>query len=333
MQENESKFRCSIHRIQKKYFCFDCKDFFCSDCLIYSKSHEQNHLVFKGQYQERKVISELIEEKKKIENFIEKVENECINLTKKKLEEINETMEKEVQHFQTLIKIVSNSYEKQKKYLIEQQNFFNDFVKKLENNSQEISKLIKNYNDSFEKEYEKKIRKVLLNNKSTLEYFDKNLKFKDFIFKPITLDIAPSKFSFEIDFNCLIKSKGKFLTSKTYGNQLNFWTIDVCVSKDKEFKGVGLYLTLMPCKATKNNNFLTDFYIELVNFSQNQNLLSVRERKLFNHKDNSFGYRDFCSLDLIRKGGFVNENGKIFVNFYVKPINIETFLLSIEEKN
>lgn len=337
-EKNESIDKCSEHSLKMIYFCTDCSEVICSDCVMFSDKHKSHKIERLRSIFEKK-IDAINKEMNELKNNINKHENYVTEIGQI-AEQLKESKDKKNKDLVLLTRALNSkleselaarlqklSEEKRKvdEHLDYLENMYSDISHQLDNSTP--AKTVTRSNNFLQQLLElnnKKLESSIPKNFVSDYENDVSLKYSTGVFflKPY----SQYKTTNEIVFSDPLVADGLTWRIKVYPNGTGI------------YKGLYLSLFVELVKGWENGGTYCYKVILIKPGKENENI----EREYISEFENSicWGYNRFCKLDDIENQGFWDrENDQILLKYQVKPANHlqkikdqENYIKSLEDK-
>lgn len=324
---------CKLHNKRKKFLCFTCMKLFCSNCLIIGK-HDQSHFLLDKKSQGNdEDFSSLLLVSQPLIHFSDFLSEDYISQIKEKIETLEKSKTKQITYL--------------KNYTAALTKLFDDTIEAL-------NKQIENYS-SFSKQFQKEFSgfKTSINDLLSIGappakvkdiHFDV-LKFlenkqKDIVplyacISPKPLGFAYNKISFTIvNLRDIIQNKypeKEDIYSPTY--PIDFLSFSFLINpygygESAKNKYMSVFIGLKEGNKGEIYNF--DYKFEMVNFKGEKNFEKSFVSSNFESGGTSWGCFQFYKLDELDSKGFIDEEGNVVLNCYIKPSTEEDIRKAFE---
>ena len=320
---------CAKHKEKHQYYCYDCDIDICPTCL--NSEHNNNHLHFNINEKKSEKISQLLSSRQNIDKYLQILEKFLPSIINDKINELTKQEREQVAFFEELMISLKRRY--------------NEFIT-------ELTKLKDiTINDQLKDLYDKKnqIRNYVYNEINHIDSLTSRNEIVLFTIKDISKSINEYKNTNNL-VNCAISSfQVKLSTYKMHFELENFKKVFEENKDNDDFKLVSpIYkvnflswrLVIFPKRKNDDNketfqifvevlenndldNFSIEYKFEMENKDKNDNHISSFIQLL--EKNKYIGDSNFYQTTKIFNDGFINENGSIIINCYVKPFGIEDF--------
>lgn len=324
---------CQLHNKRKKYLCFTCMKLFCSNCLILQK-HDQSHFVLDKRNQgNEEDFGSLLLLSQPLIHFTDFINDEYLNILKEKLESLEKSKERQIRYL--------------KNYTTALTKLFDDTIEKL-------TKQIENY-FLFREQLQTDFSKYKISINNLLAQGVPSSSVKDTHFEILTFleqkqkDIAPL-------YACISTKPLGLVYNKISFTIINFKDIMTNKYKEKEdiyspiypidFLSFNFLINPYGCGENAKNKYLSvfiglkegnkgevynfDYKFELVNFKGEKNFEKSFVSSNFESGGTSWGCFQFYKLDELESKGFIDEEGNLTLNCYIKPSTEEDIRKAFE---
>lgn len=309
------KDKCAKHMKKEEYYCQDCGEKICSECVIVDK-HDSSHritAITEGNYEQIELISMRREQ---IREYINYVKERLPGKIEEKINVLEKEKERKVKFLESIIKKLKKRYDsiinKLKQLSIQEEvdTLQSMSIKIADTTMQSIntSNMITEVNEMFNS----------LNTKNNII---------NCIIDPFNIYLNYQSFSFEIgNYIKIIKEKEPSMhtiISPIYTvNFLSWQLYFVSWNSQTKKNEASLYLALK--EGEKDKEYLYDYKFEIVgdNYAKYEveeycgNFVPFGEKK---------GHSQFYNLNLLSLPGLIQQNGNIMIKCYIRPHSIETF--------
>ena len=324
---------CKLHNKRKKYLCFTCMKLFCSNCLILEK-HDQSHFLLdtRSQGKEEDFSSMLLVTQPLI-HFSDFLSEDYITQIKEKIEALEKSKTRQLTYLKNytaaLTKLFDETIEKLNKQIENYLYFSEQFQKGFSDLKTSINELLSIGAPPA------KVKDIHFEVLKFLEQKQKDISPLYACISPKPLGFTYNKISFTI-INCRDIIKNKYpekedIYSPIYSVDFlsfNFLINPYGYGENAKNKYMSVFLGLKEGNKGEIYNF--DYKFEMVNFKGEKNFEKSFVSSNFESGGTSWGCFQFYKLDELESKGFIDEEGNVVLNCYIKPSTEEDIRKAFE---
>ena len=314
----------------------DCHKDLCQHCIILDRHAQiyKEHLIIQKELVKEGIHKEVIDENKKAEEILKKLNEASTEQIEEKLNQLNKEKEEKVTFYRQL----ANSLEAQyidiiKKLTVLKENLGKEVT--LQKKKQETSRDIlfdlsyntkRKWTDAQIKEFLQEKKEYL-----SIETFNEDSNKVNAIIDPIQSVLNYNSFSYELkNFKELLKNKEEMLNSPEFIINFLSWQLHVYPTGMQTGKDQYLSVFIGLRDGDENEEYNYSYIIELHNFKSKKPFSSQEATKCFKPKGKFFGSEKLYLLKDLEKDGLINEKGSIIISCYIKPNSFEELNKEVE---
>ena len=325
---NNPKLFCEEHNKKNKYICFDCLKYYCSKCLFLNK-HNSNHLLTE-QYalgDKDDYYDALLKIYKPVVTFKEYINNKYLSDIESKIIELQNQKNEQITFYQKYIKVLANRFDtlinNLNKIKNEYKTFSTNYNKQCEIGFSVIKEITNKKDNLSIDNTDKKLLQII----DIVDQQEDKILPQQYIMSSSPFELEENMLSFTIhNYPLIIKHKWpskEDIYSPIFTVDYLSWKLRIYPWGDRWGKDTHISIYLFLKEGGDGNRYNYDYKFELVNFKEKKNYDRGWTHYDFVTNGTGRGYPQYYKIEDIEKDGFIDDEGNLTVNCYLKPSSIK----------
>lgn len=335
--------KCQSHQQPAHSICLDCCCELCDTCI---SNHSKNHSIMnKSEFSEEDIKSILASKNTantrnnnigdKMSNYIKVLKNTLIQKIENKIDELSNKRNEQLKFIDNYKDLLRAKYENLINSLLNIKAIMSFQVQELERINNDVSCYLVAFQDSpNNSDLNKNINDLVNKYKSIKKEIHLN---SNLLYAGVNDILGFGKFTVTIH-NYVKKvierkPKNKIYELSNYHIGFNTWRCRIYPwgSGDAEGAYISAFLGLEKNPKALEKEIGYNYKIEIVNHSGRPNHVSNFDNRFTTDDNQVFGLFKLYKIENLEKEGFLDNNGSLTINFYVRPDGHENFEKELEE--